>query len=371
MLTARPERAQRGARLPDDARARAGRAADRRALVDAAANGSNPGQAIFDALADWRHLGQQRPPGRPGRDAARLLRARLRRMAGLAGVRAGVPRHPHSRTGRFFDIFIRFDTSVATAAADDVGRSCSPVASAPACPLRAPRRDPARHRRSCSPACRSSRPRPQPAPAPDRRRPRPRLPRRRDHRHRARPAFARNRNNRFTVQRPSFSGTARRTTDPAPLPAPRRHRRPHRRRSPAATAPPAATRTPSPRPRSAPATTSSPSTSTRAAPTPSCAPSSTGRPTSSPSASASSWTPVAPPTPPSPTRRHRRPRQPGHPPHPPRRRRHRAQPITLTHDGTGTLASATTTTNGEAFVTYSAPATRRSSSSPPPSPTAA
>ena len=42
-------------------------------------------------------------------------------MAGLAGVRAGVPRQRHSRPGQTFDIFIRFDTSLATAGAYDVG----------------------------------------------------------------------------------------------------------------------------------------------------------------------------------------------------------------------------------------------------------
>ena len=91
------------------------------ALIDAAANGSDPGQAIFDALADWRlsvSNGLQ-----VARDATRLDFFELA-FGEWQAWQAFVQEYRDSVTpdqARTFDIFIRFDTSVATAAAYDIG----------------------------------------------------------------------------------------------------------------------------------------------------------------------------------------------------------------------------------------------------------
>ena len=70
------------------------------ALVDQQVNGSDPGPAISVALRSWRlfELGQPGAPDRRQHHPARLLRARLRRMARLARLPAGVPEH--DRSGR-------------------------------------------------------------------------------------------------------------------------------------------------------------------------------------------------------------------------------------------------------------------------------
>ena len=91
------------------------------ALIDAAANGSDPGQAIFDALTDWRlsvSNGLQ-----VARDSGRLDFFELA-FGEWQAWQAFVQEYLDTVTpdqARTFDIFIRFDTSLATAAAYDVG----------------------------------------------------------------------------------------------------------------------------------------------------------------------------------------------------------------------------------------------------------
>ena len=91
------------------------------ALIDAAENGSDPGPAIFDALANWRlsvSNGLQ-----VARDAARLDFFELA-FGEWQAWQAYVQEYRDSVTpdqASTFDIFIRFDSSLATAAAYDIG----------------------------------------------------------------------------------------------------------------------------------------------------------------------------------------------------------------------------------------------------------
>ena len=227
--------------------------------IDAAANGSDPAQAIFDALADWRRSVSNGLQVARDTGPARLLRARLRRMAGLAGVRAGVPRQRHRRPGH------RPSTSSSAStrrsqpqAAYDVGLNVLTRCVGPGVP-RSALRDVIRLATAvvlaALPIDQADDPSERQLPSGDglaracldvellafehapSLRPQPRQPLHR-------------------TSRASSSGTdlpAARSRSATGSATPPPARRP---RSPAAPAPPAATRTPSPRPRSAPATTS-------------------------------------------------------------------------------------------------------------------
>ena len=93
------------------------------ALVDAQLTGSDPAQAIFDALADWRRSvsnGLQ-----VAWDTARLDFFELA-FGEWQAWQAYVQEYRDSLSpaqGATLDTFIRFDTATATAAADDVARS--------------------------------------------------------------------------------------------------------------------------------------------------------------------------------------------------------------------------------------------------------
>ncbi|MGH3070766.1 MAG: IPT/TIG domain-containing protein [Gaiellaceae bacterium] len=93
------------------------------ALLDAALNGTNPADAIFAALATWR--GSVSNGLQVARDTARLDFFELA-FGEWQAWQAYVQEYRDSVTpeqARTFDIFIRFDTTLATAAAYDVGTS--------------------------------------------------------------------------------------------------------------------------------------------------------------------------------------------------------------------------------------------------------
>ena len=90
------------------------------ALIDAAENGSDPARrsSTRSPIGGSRSATASRSPET---QPASTSSTRLRRMAGLAGIRAGYRDSVTPDQASTFDIFIRFDNSLATAAAYDIG----------------------------------------------------------------------------------------------------------------------------------------------------------------------------------------------------------------------------------------------------------